>query len=383
VLIRQNAPVFGASADPYLKKGEWLVGTAARGLRSHDHYNGTAEQTQRQDLHTYVVNTQDSLDLSGTYALSRRFSLALALPIIRASWSIPLPITPTGQRNEQNAQGIGDVTLTARYWMLDPDEHRRGNLSLGLGLKAPTGKHDVTDTYPDRTGANPQDKAVDQSIQPGDGGWGALVEINGFKRIGRASYYGSGTYLINPRDANGTPSLVVGLAPGGVVTPAQASRAENSVPDQYVLRTGMAFALGKSPLAAALGFRMEGLPRYDLVGDSHGFRRPGYETFAEPGFYYSHGNDTWSVNVPIALKRNRRPDPYTGNPGDATFPNHIFLVSYTHRFGAPGAPLQEQARPAPGGGPAHASDPGALAVPTNPPTATCVEPEFDSPAGAP
>ena len=89
------------------------------------------------------------------------------------------------------------------------------------------------------------------------------------------------------------------------------------MPDQYVLRTGLAFALGKSPFAAALGLRMEGLPRYDLIGDSHGFRRPGYETFAEPGVYYSRGGDTWSLNVPIALKRNRRPDPRHDGPDAA------------------------------------------------------------------
>jgi hypothetical protein len=266
--------------------------------------------------------------------------------------------------------------------MFDPEAHRRGNLSLGLGLKAPTGKDDVTDTYPDRTGTNPQDKAVDQSIQPGDGGWGAVVEINGFKRIGRASYYGSGTYLINPRDTNGTPSLVVGLSPGGVVSPASAPRAENSVPDQYVLRTGMAFALGKSPFAVALGFRMEGLPRYDLVGDSHGFRRPGYETFAEPGFYYSRGDDTWSVNVPIALKRNRRPDPYTGAAGDATFPNHIYLVSYTHRFGPRGNAAGRPARPGTEESPARPEGPAAGASPGAASPAACAGPVFDSSAGA-
>jgi len=363
--------VFGASADPYLQRGEWLFGTAARGLRSHDHYSGTIEQVQRQDNHNYVINKQYSLDLSGNYAVTRRFSLGLAVPIVRASWSIPLPVNPAGQRSEQNAQGIGDVTLTGRYWMFNPDVHQRGNLSLGLGLKAPTGKDNVTDTYPDRTGANPQAKTVDQSIQPGDGGWGAIVEVNGFKRIRFATYYGSGTYLMNPRDTNRTPSLVVGLAPGGVVTPAQAPRAVNSVPDQYVLRTGAAFALGKSPFAAAIGFRMEGLPRYDLIGDSHGFRRPGYETFAEPGFYYSRGNDTWSVNVPIALKRNRRPDPYTGNTGDATFPNHVYLVSFTHRFGSPG------------GTPRTGAASGAGAAPGAPPAAACMEPSFDSPHGAP
>ena len=360
-----------------------MFGTAARALRSHDHYNGTVEQTQRQDNHTYVVNTQDALDLSGTYALTRRLNLALAVPIIRASWSIPLPVTSTGERNEQNAQGIGDVVLGARYWMYNPDVHRRGNLSLGLGVKAPTGRYDVTDTYPDRTGTNPQAKAVDQSIQPGDGGWGAVFEINGFKTIGRGSYYGSGTYLMNPRDTNGSPSLVVGLSPGGVVSPSNAARAVNSVPDQYVLRTGMSFAVGKSPFALALGFRMEGLPRYDLIGDSHGFRRPGYETFAEPGFYYSRGNNTFSVNVPIALVRNRRPDPYTGAPGDATFPNHIYLVGYTHRFPAEGAVPREQTRSTPEDGSKAQVRPPAVTTAENQQELACAEPGFDSSGEAP
>jgi len=363
--------VFGASADPYQSKGEWLFGVAARGLRSHDHYNGTVEQIQRQTNRNYVVNEQYSLDLSGIYAVTRRFGLAVAVPVVRASWSIPLPITPAGPRNEQNAQGIGDVTVVGRTWMFNPDQHPRGNLSLGLGLKAPTGRYDVTDTYPDRTGANPQVKTVDQSIQPGDGGWGAIVDINGFKRIGSMSFYGSGTYLVNPRDTNGTPSLVVGLSPGGVVPPAQASRAVNSVPDQYVLRTGAAFALGKSPYSAAVGLRMEGMPRYDFIGDSHGFRRPGYEVFAEPGFYYSRGADTWSLNVPVALKRNRRPDPYTGNPGDSTFPNFIFLVGFTHRFGGPV------------GTPQAAAGPSSGSAAKSPRLAACEVPGFDSPADAP
>ena len=82
--------MFGASADPYLSQGEWLFGTAARGLRSHEHYNGTVEQVQRQENKNYVINEQYSLDLSGTYAVTRRFGLGLSVPIVRASWSIPL-----------------------------------------------------------------------------------------------------------------------------------------------------------------------------------------------------------------------------------------------------------------------------------------------------
>ena len=32
------------------------------------------------------------------------------------------------------------MRVVGRTWMFDPDAHQRGNLSLGLGVKAPTGK---------------------------------------------------------------------------------------------------------------------------------------------------------------------------------------------------------------------------------------------------
>ena len=78
---------------------------------------------------------------------------------------------------------------------------------------------------------------------------------------------------------------------------------------------------------------MEGLRRYDLFGDSHGWRRPGTEMFIEPGVSYQQGGHTFTFNVPLGYYYNRRPNPYTGNPGDATFPRQIFLSSYSWRFG--------------------------------------------------
>ena len=55
--------------------------------------------------------------------------------------------------------------------------------------------------------------------------------------------------------------------------------------------------------------------------------------FLEPGFSYAKGRSVLSFSVPLAYYRNRFPNPYTGNAGDATFPNQIFLASYGHRFG--------------------------------------------------
>ena len=54
--------------------------------------------------------------------------------------------------------------------------------------------------------------------------------------------------------------------------------------------------------------------------------------FVEPGISYRTGGHTVSFNVPLGYYYNRHANPYTGNPGDATFPRHIFLTSYSYRL---------------------------------------------------
>jgi hypothetical protein len=332
VLVRQNAPVFGASANAYQAAHTWQVGLSYRGLRSDTHYVGTQEQFERHQLGTFVINRQNVLDLSVTRALNAHVSISASVPFVMASWSLPMPVRPVpGPRVQQTARGIGDIVLTGRTWLLDPSRHARGNASLGLGIKVPTGSSGVMDVYPDLSGRNPASKVVDQSIQPGDGGWGIVGEALGFRRIGGVTAFASGTYLANPRNTNGHPSIISGL--GVAVTPANANRLVNSVPDQYLARMGVALPAGLRGLGASIAVRMEGQPRYDLIGRSDGFRRPGTEVFLEPGLTFVRGSSTWSASVPIAFYRNRYPDPYTGSRGDATFPNFVVLVGVSARLG--------------------------------------------------
>jgi hypothetical protein len=343
ILIRQNAPVFGAEDQIVFTPGEWSLSFNYRQSYADDHYNGTQYQYQRKEIGNNVINTQQLYDLGATYAFSQRFSIFGSVPVVNASWSIPEPAQPPlGGRREQNASGIGDVSALARWWVLNPARHSRGNVSAAIGFKAPTGKYDVKDDYPNLNGTNNTPKTVDQSIQPGDGGWGVVFDFQGYKRLKPVTFYGSGSYLANPRDTNGAPSIIVGLGFAG--NPAFADLLENSVPDQYVARAGAAFPLVRESLTLNLGFRIEGVPRYDLFGESHGWRRPGYETYVEPGFLFTHGRSTWSLYIPKGLVRNRRPNPYTGNSGDATFPDYLVLVGYSYKFGG-GAP---SASPRPG-----------------------------------
>ncbi len=360
MLIRNNAPVFGASEQIAFTPGETQLWFNFRGLRSDDHYNGTQFQAQREALGNNVINTQTLYDLGVSHVFTPRFSVFGSIPIVNASWSVPEPAQPPlGPREEQSASGLGDISAMARWWLLSPSLHRSGNVAAAIGLKAPTGNYDAMSAYPNINGTHDVPKAVDQSIQPGDGGWGVIFDLQGYRSLKHLGFYGSGTYLANPRDTNGTPSILVGLGVSG--NPAFAGLEVNSVPDQYLLRAGATFPVVKEQLTLSLGFRMEGLPRYDLFGDSHGWRRPGYETFAEPGFLFTSGRSTYSFFMPLALVRNRRPNPYTGLPGDATFPDYIFLAGYSYRFGA-GAPAASPAPAAPQGA-APRDDPPASPAP--------------------
>ena len=330
ILIRQSAPIIGSMSSTYLRPGEWELDFSLRGSTADRHYSGDVYQAQRTALGTNVVNKQRQVIFNVDHAFTTRFSLGVTLPFVVASWSIPSPVSPVpGPRATQHGEGFGDISAMGRFWMFNTLTHPARNISIGGGIKLPTGNADDTDTFVNISGLSPSDKAVDQSVQPGDGGWGGQVEIQAFSKAGPLFVFGSGNYLLNPRDMNGTPSILVGIGFPSTTAPL---RNQNSVPDQYVVRGGVGVPIWRG-LGASLGVRVEGVPRYDLIGRSDGFRRPGEEVFFEPGVTYSHGKSTVQFNLPHGVYRNRAPDPYTGAAGDATFPDWVALGTYSYRFG--------------------------------------------------
>jgi hypothetical protein len=336
VLIRNNAPVFGANGSPYQQRGDWNLSLASRNLVSTDHFNGTVEQVQRQTLQNFVTNTQNLLDIGVSHVLTDRLTLSLGVPFVDSTWASRDPAFPLpAARREipQNGQGIGDVSVTGRYWLFNPDTHLDWNVAAGGGLKTPTGNSRYQDTFLGRTDRVEKLRYVDQSVQPGDGGWGLMLEAHTFRRVKQVFVFASGSYLANPKDTNDTPSIISILEIP--LTGQFEGLAVNSVPDQYMVRAGSTVPIWNG-FSASIAWRMEGLRRYDLIGDSHGWRRPGTAMFIEPGVNYSRGPHSFSFNVPLTYYRNRRPNPYTGTPGDATFPNQIFLTSYSVRLGGRG-----------------------------------------------
>ena len=181
---------------------------------------------------------------------------------------------------------------------------------------------------------------VDQSIQPGDGGTGIVVEYAfTHKIIGRFHGYTTGLYMSQPRNTNGT------LRSSRLTENIPLSN-EFSVVDQYLLRGGIQYV--RNGLQVGLGLRYEGIPAEDLIGDSDGFRRPGYIISYEPSVFYSTGNHTFGVNLPVVRlgsadigARNRTQShidkqrtEITGQyaHGDAAFADWLVSVTYAYKI---------------------------------------------------
>jgi hypothetical protein len=335
ILLRQTSPLFGTTGAVEQEVGTWNLTFTGRASTADHHYNGTVRQIQREIEQTYVVNRQHSLTTTIAYQFSPRISLNAGIPFIEASWGIPSPRTggPDARANE-NAHGLGDITTLARVSLLSPANPRSWNVLVGGGIKFPTGNHEATDVFPDGNGNNNLERYVDISVHPGDGGWGAIMDLQGYKMMGRFTAFGSGTWLASPRDT-GAPSrgnLATTTAPSNI----------NTVSDQFVVRAGTSVLVTRH-IAATIAWRMEGVPRYDLVGPSHGFRRPGVEMYWEPGVTVSSGRHTVSFNVPIGYYYNRFRNPYTGAPGDSTFPEYVNIATYSMSFGGHnGLPMKKE-----------------------------------------
>ncbi len=317
--------------------------TAYRSLHSGRHFIGTEEQKVRQEEGSQVINHSNFLDLGLTYSLNPRASATLTIPVVRHDRSQVVraddPQRTILERFSTQSSGIGDIRLMGSLWMRDPRERPRSNLQVGLGFDAPTGRKDVEDNFDVYNAATHRivqsRRTVDQSIQPGDGGWALLIDLYGYTQLAeRTSFYANGFYAVTPQEENGVPTYR-----------SNPFEAEMSISDSYMLRTGFEYVLPPRlarNLMFSLGARMEGVPIRDLVGGSDGFRRPGYALSIEPGVSARFGSWAASLYAPVAVRRDRPrsvPDlqwsQATGvrRAGDAAFADYTINLSITKQFG--------------------------------------------------
>lgn len=303
-----------------LKARAWSFSAALRYYKSGDSIVGTEQVAE-----DVVVGRYPSLNLAGTYSFNDRWNLSAALPIVNPRDNFE---HGDGQRHTIGpGLSIGDLRVTGSYWVFDPTRPRPGNVVVGLGIKAPTGKYDVEDTY--YTSDGEVVLPADLAVQPGDGGWGLILATQGFQSVARRTYfYGDGFYLINPRDTNGTVTETVLFFFDEPIP--------LSVPDYYQVRAGFGYqAWPKHGISLSLGLRLDGIPTEDLVGESNGYRRPGYNLAVDPGITVSWRRHIFSLYVPVAIARAQNPslpeqerDLHIGG----SMAPEAFMLYYARRF---------------------------------------------------
>lgn len=322
---RQGAPVLGVLCErprggKPASKQKFEATLGYRFLPSSRHFIGTVEQKQREELGNQIQNNVHIWDVSLSYLLNKRWTLNTSVPfmhVYRNQLYAP--------RGEYSHFAQGDATVGARVWLFRPPTESRRNIGLGMSLKLPTGRYNLTGAAIDRNG-NRIVATSDQSIQPGDGRTGFVIDINAYTPAWFNSFlYYQSTYLFNPANTNGVSTF-------------RARRGEEvfSVSDQYLFRAGFTRMIPKlRGWAASFGGRMEGVPVRDVFGKSDGFRRPGYAISADPGLMYGRREWTFTVNAPIAVQRNRRrsvTDIANNFHGDAAFADFSIIFGVSRRF---------------------------------------------------
>jgi hypothetical protein len=329
--IRYTSPSLGARDNAYLNRHQWQFGFAYRWLHADRYY---IDHAYRPDAapHAQPVEIRiHTLTLNATYAFTSRFSLSLQLPMAIGDEST---VQPDLLRHAQKETGIGDMSLLGNFWLLAPLEHSRGNVSLTVGVKAPTGKHDGVDQFHTAAGLAVV-QPVNNTIQAGDGAWGIVLQTDAFQRVAnRLSVYVDGTYLVSPR---AHADLIQG--PAGTTI-----RNFVAVSDEYSAHAGFSYAvLPRRGFVASLGGRIDGVPVHDLMGGgAQYFRRPGYAVYLEPGVAFtmarsplSRSGSTFSISVPVTIDRNRQwsvAERQAGRNLGGDFATYLIFFNYSLRM---------------------------------------------------
>ncbi|MEY3385445.1 MAG: hypothetical protein RIR53_256 [Bacteroidota bacterium] len=333
-----------------LSAGEFNVITGARFFRSFRHYRGDHEESFRVEQRTEVINNAGSIDLSLSYGVTDRLFASAIVPLLyndrtslyehggnpRFDSTGALIGTWAGDRRMTSSAGIGDVRLSVGYWLMDPATSE-SNYAVSLGVKLPTGKYDVVDDFYNQGTLRDQTVpgVVDQSIQLGDGGFGATLDIQGVQTLATNLVLMSNlSYMANVTNTNGVRLRTAAAA-------ATVDSSEFSSADQFGVRLGVMYGMFDG-FAAYLGARAEGVPSSDLIGGSQGFRRPGYAVSIEPGIGYSTPTLSIFFSTAFAGYRNRTQshiDKLRTQTrgveviGDAAFADALFNLSISYRFG--------------------------------------------------
>ena len=168
-----------------------------RFFNSNKYFIGDAEIARPNAIR----NHQNIFDIGVEYRFTPQWSFIADVPVFNGTRN--QLYSPTGIFQ---VSGLGDITLGAQRWIFRGPTEFGGNVAVSASVKIPTGINNATGSalYKGQV----VKATADQSMQPGDGGWGLSLGAQGYKSIWRrADLYGQAQYLFNPRDTNGGGDL--------------------------------------------------------------------------------------------------------------------------------------------------------------------------------
>jgi hypothetical protein len=306
-----------------LQPGHFQITIGERHQFSYQHYVGDAYQEYREQQGTQVENKINLVTTNLTYQVTPRISVEIDAPLLfasRKSHNSPIKYESTG---------LGDIIIGASSWIRNPQRATRNNFSIGLGLLMPTGNDDVKNTSVNTTTGVQTTAPVDYSIQPGNGGYGLVMQWMGYQRLNKSlTFYTDGDYIATQGGTNGVVNKITTTKP---------IEDYIAISDQYLFEAGLSFPVNShvKGLSATASLRDEGVPAYNLFSSSDGRRRPGFAVTVGPGAEYVRGSNILTAGVYKAIHRDRTTsyaDNVYGGHGDAAFAQYVWLTSVTHRF---------------------------------------------------
>jgi hypothetical protein len=305
-----------AGTSGEIKPGHGTLSLGYRNVYANQYFlNGSVfREENRLEEPTRLWNT---LDLTGTYQLTRRVNLQATVPLQwnQATFLVPFTEGPAAEafRQRLSTSGVGDLLLVERTWLMDPERVKRGNVLVGLGLKLPTGNYRGGNTW---TGGGPgvwNNKPAPLTIMIGDGGVDVLAEVLAYRivrfPVKKTNFFAVGSYLITPQGTTGIPSQNLLIGPPISTSPLTQNSLVNTIPDVYSLRAGMIIPSPWKenkylrPFSGLIAYRWDGSPQRDFIGNSNGFRQPGFFMAVELGLFYQHKRHLVQATSPISFVR--------------------------------------------------------------------------------
>jgi len=141
--------------------------------------------------------TMEKLSVFGALPLNERWTLIAIVPYVRNSMDMRMKngVGMTMNMTMDTIEGLGDIPLLANYTAYtDAPIRPSQRLTLGFGVKTPTGKND------ERAGSG---RLVHAMMQPGSGSWDGLLTVNYMRAYYPLVFQVSGFYHLTTEGDEG------------------------------------------------------------------------------------------------------------------------------------------------------------------------------------